>query len=267
MTSAFNVLRQNEVALQSSTHSDIYTEIAQAIVRHQALRDLDRFGEILKERPLHKKGLATFFGTIWAFFKDIPGGIATLGVRLTDDWIREDTWNATAKAAYVLYASVDEYGLQQHHKRMLPSHHQMFKELTSHLGLDDADLFDRSNVLPEGRALGNLTHRLYRSESIGEALGFHLASEMTSSREFQYFLSGFQAHAGHYGLKDEDDPVLAFFQVHCEVEPMHVSTGRDILISYLERDARIGTQGMAGAIAFMDGFGAMFAALNKALTD
>jgi len=108
---------------------------------------------------------------------------------------------------------------------------------------------------------------MYRSEFLGEALGFHLASEMTSSREFQYFLEGFKKYAREYGLVDEEDPVLAFFAIHCEVEPMHVATGREIVISYLEKNPGIAPQAMRGAMAFMDGFEHMFSALNRRLAD
>lgn len=243
-----------------------YNEIASAIIRHGALRELERFGEILSAQPLSHEGLATFFGTLWAFFKDVPAGIVALAARVTDEWIKEDRWNGTAKAAHILYASVDEYGLHQHNKHMLPTHHQMFKALTTHLGLSDAELFNPHYILPEGTAMGNNTYRSYRSELLGEALGFHLASEMTSSREFQYFLKGFQRYAASYGLRGEDDPVLAFFAIHCEVEPMHVATGREIIISCLEKNPSIAPQAMRGAMAFMDGFEHMFAALNQRLT-
>jgi pyrroloquinoline quinone (PQQ) biosynthesis protein C len=88
---------------------------------------------------------------------------------------------------------------------------------------------------------------------------------MTSSREFQYFLKGFQKFASHYGLADVDDPVLAFFSIHCEVEPMHVATGREIIISYMEKSPAIAPQAMRGAMAFMNGFEQMFTALNRRL--
>lgn len=268
---------QNSAVIRSGervTRSEIYkvceagyNEVASAILRHAAFKELGRFGEVISARPLTHQDMALFFGTIWAFFKDVPAGIVALAARVTDEWIREDMWNGTAKAAHILYASVDEYGLHQHSKHMLPTHHQMFKQLTTHLGLPDAELFNSHNVLPEGTAMGNNTHRMYRSEFLGEALGFHLASEMTSSREFQYFLKGFQLYASEYGLVDEDDPVLAFFAIHCEVEPMHVATGREIMISYLEKNPSIAPQAMRGAMAFMDGFEQMFAALNRHLGD
>lgn len=190
-----------------------YNEVANKIVHHPAMSELEKFGGIIFSRPLSRPEMALFFATIWAFFKDVPAGIVALAARVTDEWIKEDMWNGTAKAAHILYASVDEYGLHQHSKHMLPTHHQMFKQLTTHLGLSDTELFNPQYILPEGTAMANNTHRMYRSEYLGEALGFHLASEMTSSREFQIFLKGFQKYAEEYGLVDEDDPVLAFFAI------------------------------------------------------
>lgn len=232
------------------------------------MKDLEIFGNILHDRSLSQDELALFFATVWAFFKDVPAGIIALSANITDQLHkdRETVWEASKMAAYVLYASVDEYGLHQHHRQMLPTHHEMFKELTEHLGVTTDDFFNEKFRLPEGVAMGNNTFRYYRSELIGEALGFHLASEMTSSREFQYFLRGFQAHSAQYGLSNEDDPVLAFFAIHCEVEPMHVSTGKDILSYFLDRDDKTFEHAKRGALAFMDGFGDMFAALNTKLS-
>lgn len=259
------VVRQNEVARGATCGDDAYMKIATAITGHRAIKVLDDFGQILAKKPLQHDERAIFFGTVWAFFKDVPSGIISLAARVTDDWMRDDPWNGSAKAAHILYASVDEYGLHQHAKHMLPTHHHLFLNLITHLGLTDKDIFNPKNVLPEGTAMGNNTHRMYRSDSIGEALGFHLASEMTSSREFQYFFEGFKKYSESYKLEGEDDPVLSFFAIHCDVEPMHVATGRDILVSYINRDPGLATHAMKGAIAFMDGFGQMFEAINRKL--
>jgi hypothetical protein len=259
------VVRQNEVARGASSADDQYMKIAKAITGHRAIKVLDDFGKILAEKPLQHDERAIFFATVWAFFKDVPSGIIGLAARVTDDWMRNDPWNGSAKAAHILYASVDEYGLHQHAKHMLPTHHHLFLNLITHLGLSDKDIFDPKYVLPQGTAMGNNTHRMYRSDSIGEALGFHLASEMTSSREFQYFYEGFKKYTESYKLEGEDDPVLSFFAIHCDVEPMHVATGRDILVSYINKDPAIAIQAMKGAIAFMDGFEQMFEAINNEL--
>ncbi len=260
------VVRQNEKAKGIGSADDEYTRIATAITRHQAIQELDDFGRIISDRPLNPDELALFFSTVWAFFKDVPSGIISLAARVTDDWMRDDPWNGSAKAAHILYASVDEYGLHQHTKHMLPTHHHLFLKLINHLGLTDKEIFSQEYMLPEGVAMGNNTHRMYRSDSIGEALGYHLASEMTSSREFQYFFEGFKKYSDVYKLTGEDDPVLSFFAIHCDVEPMHVATGRDILVSYINKDPKIANHAMTGAMAFMDGFANMFKALNDKLS-
>lgn len=133
-----------------------------------------------------------FFATLWAFFKDVPSGILSLAAKITDELLDTQTWQASAQAAYILYASVDEYGLQQCQNRMLTTHHQMFEELITHCGLSHDDIFNPKYVKPSGTAMGDRTYRYYRSNKIGEALGFHLASEVQS--EVLCFLNQWRKH-------------------------------------------------------------------------
>jgi len=135
--------------------------------------------------------------------------------------------------------------------------------LTEHLGISPKDLQSENYILEEGKALGRLTSEFYRNRPISEGLGFHLASETTSSREFVHFLNGFRKHKDHYGIQQDGDPVLDFFYVHTLVEPLHKSNGRKIIELYLERDPSIVSGVRAGAFAFMDGFGDIFGALNR----
>ena len=196
----------------------------------------------------------------------MPSGIITLSARITEDLVITKPWEATQQAAYILYASVDEYGLHEHSKHMLPTHHQLFKQMTEKLGLSDQQVLGEDYVDPAGLRMGQLTRDYYCNLSLGQALGFHLASEMTSSREFRHFLRAFQAHAETYGLEGENDPVLLFFKIHCEVEPMHVSTGKDILAYFLAQDSQVEADAMEGAMTFMEGFGAMFESINERVT-
>ncbi|TBR43572.1 iron-containing redox enzyme family protein [Marinomonas agarivorans] len=242
----------------------MYSDIAASIVTHKAILELDKFGQLIQAQPLSKQELATFFATMWAFFKDVPSGIVCLGAKITDELLDKYPWEASATAANVLFASVDEYGLQSQ-ESMQKTHHQLFKELASHFNITDQDLYSEEHRLQAGTAMGDSTYRYYRSSKIGEAIGFHLASEMTSSREFQYFLSGFERFPEHYNLIHPNNSELLFFKIHCEVEPMHVATGRDVLIKCLDNDESIYQDAMRGAQAFMNSFGALFKALNQTL--
>lgn len=232
---------------------------------HAAMEELSRFGVLLEENPLDHDGLRTFFATMGAFFWDIPTGILALALRICDDWAAREPRDATAQGAYILFADVDEFGLHDQHQGLLPTHHQLFRELTGHLGISEEDLVDPRYVLSAGSALGSRTTQYYRHQTIAESLGFHLASETTSNREFRYFLRGFGAHPTHYGLQDEADPVLLFFKVHTIVEPMHKHRARQIIESYAQADPDFLAGVRAGAMAFMDGFDELFRAVNEAV--
>jgi len=229
---------------------------------HEAMAELASFGTTLLRTPLDADGLRTFFASMGAFFWDIPTGILALALRVSDDWAVRERYDATAMGAYILFADVDEFGLHAQHKGLLPTHHQLFRDLTGHLGITMEDLRDPRYVAPEGEALGRRTTEFYRHQPIGYALGFHLASETTSNREFNFFLDGFRAHANHYGLRADDDPVLDFFVVHTIVEPMHKSRARELIEIYAQHDPAILTEVRAGAMAFMDGFADLFRAVN-----
>lgn len=239
-------------------------DLERHISEHYAMKELSYFGELLASAPLNGYGLKTFFATMDPFFKNIPTGVLALALRISDDWMERDRYNATAMGAYVLFADVDEYGLQHmQSKGLQPTHHQLFLELTHRLGITKEDLKDQRYRLAAGCEFGNHTTEYYRTRSIGEALGFHLASETTSSREFIYFLKGFQAFKEVYGLKSNHDPVLEFFRVHTLVEPMHKAMGRSIIDIYYEENPEILEDVEKGVLAFMEGFGKLFQALNK----
>lgn len=257
-------IQSNEMAINSSKADLMYSEVASSIVTHQAILELDKFGQLIQTQAMSKQELTTFFATMWAFFKDVPSGIVCLGAKITDELLDKYPWEASATAANVLFASVDEFGLQNQ-DRLQKTHHQLFKELVSHFHIDEQNLYSEQYLLQAGTAMGDSTYRYYRSSKIGEALGFHLASEMTSSREFQYFLSGFEKFPEHYNLTHPNNSELIFFKIHCDVEPMHVATGRDVLVKCLEMNQDAYEDALRGAKAFMNSFGLLFNALNQIL--
>lgn len=234
---------------------------------HAAVKELVAFGKLLASKPLDARELRTFFATMGAFFKTVPTGILALALKISDDWMeRGNRYGATAMGAYILYADVDEFGLHDLRNGRQRTHHQLFQELTAHLKISEADMQDARYLLPAGQILGERTTEYYRHRSIGEALGFHLASEVTSSEEFVYFLNGFLKFKEHYGVKDDEDPVLHFFRVHTVVEPMHKSMGREMIEIYAAQDPTVLKQVEAGAMAFCEGFADLFRALNQAIS-
>lgn len=251
------------------TRTDFNTtkDVEAAIQAHEAFAMLDYFGDLLAREPLSHQHQALFLATLRAFFREIPGGILSLALRVTDDWEARHEYEGTAKGAFILYADVDEYGLHDLDLGKLETHHQMFRRLAEHLGVHSRELGDPINILPEGIRMGSLTTEYYRQKPIAEALGFHWASEATSCQEFNLFLRGFQKHASAYRLTGDDDPVLAFFRVHTLVEPKHKANSIGIIEAYqaMTGDSAVLQAAWQGAKAFLDGFAEMFAAINAAV--
>jgi hypothetical protein len=67
----------------------------------------------LRKKPLDGAGLRLFFASTAEFFREVPGGILALALRLTDDWMPHARFGAVEKGAQILYSAVDEFGLHQ----------------------------------------------------------------------------------------------------------------------------------------------------------
>jgi pyrroloquinoline quinone (PQQ) biosynthesis protein C len=232
---------------------------------HSAFNELRTFGEALSEKPLNATELKIFFSSLWAFFEAFPSGILALALRVTDDWATRDPWNATAKGAYVLFADVDEYGLQEVNRKIHRSHHEMFKEFTTGLGVSPEDLVNPEYILPEGRKLGELVSKLYRRESLAKGLGMHLASELVASIEFKYFLNGFQQQRSAYGIASKNDPALTFFRIHTLVEPEHLARNCELIEMYLDNNLINIEDLKNGAQLYLDGFKEFYSKFNAIL--
>ena len=176
-----------------------------------------------------------------------------------------DRLNATAEGALILFAAVDEYGLHEMQAGPQRTHHQLYIDVLRHFGITVEDMLDEANILPEGKAMGRRTAEYYRWRSVPEAMGFHFASEATSNIEFGWYLAGFKTFAEEYGLLADGDPALHFFVIHTEVEPGHRDMGREIIKRYARTHKGITPAVVAGITAFLDGYGALFAALNRRL--
>jgi hypothetical protein len=235
--------------------------IARRVEIHPGMRSLQAFGEGLARVPLMKAELRIFLASTAEFFREVPGGILALALRIADDWMTCDRFGAVSRGAQVLYSAVDEFGLHQLHRGVQESHHEFFRRMAAGFGVLESELVDPVNVVPEARAMADLTRLYYRERSVAEGLGFHLASELTSDVEFNICLEGFRNFPMEYGLSGPDDPKLGFYLIHAQVEPMHGSTSRSAVIAHLQRDAAAELEVCAGVEAFMDCYGAFFRAL------
>jgi hypothetical protein len=240
--------------------------LALRIDSHPGLFLLKRFSEHLHKQALEGTALRVFFASTAEFFREVPGGILALALRLTDDWMPHERFGAVEKGAQILYSAVDEFGLHQLRRGVQASHHAFFLETAAAFGVSRAALEDPAAITPAAREMAALTALFYRRRPIGESLGFHLASELTSDVEFTLCLEGLRAHAAEYGLTGPDDPKLGFYLIHTQVEPMHGSSSRTAVRDYLARRPHCAEEIAAGADAFMEGYGRFFAALTERLS-
>ena len=239
--------------------------VAVRIESHPGMFALKGFGEQLRKRPLDPAALRLFFASTAEFFREVPGGILALALRLTDDWMPHDRFGAVEKGAQILYSAVDEFGLHQLRRGVQASHHAFFLETAAAFGITRAALEDPAAITPVAREMAALTALFYRRRPVGESLGFHLASELTSDVEFTLCLEGFRAHPDAYGLAGADDPKLGFYLIHTQVEPMHGSSSRTAVRDYLQRKPDCAGEIASGVEAFMDCYGRFFATLTEHL--
>lgn len=260
-----------ETMLSNPAHNDLqgkcvipsYTDIEKEIFSHRGFSELEKFGLGLQSRPLTNDEVRVFFSSLSAFVGDIPGGILSLALRITDEYMPSDPLNATGKAAAILAAAVDEYGLHDTNNGIQRTHHQLFIDVIANWGLKPEDLTNEMYIVPAGAALGRRTAEYYRRRSIPEALGFHFASEATSSVEFGWYLQGFEKFKDIYNLEGENDPALTFFVIHTEVEPCHREYGLQTIISHLHSEPKAWREVLSGIKSFMDGYADLFSAVNQ----
>jgi len=240
--------------------------VALRVESHPGMFALKRFGAQMLRQPLDPVQRRLFFASTAEFFREVPGGILALALRLTDDWMPHERFGAVEKGAQILYSAVDEFGLHQLKRGVQASHHAFFLETAAAFGVGRSDLDEAAAITQAAREMAALTALFYRRRPVGESLGFHLASELTSDVEFTLCLEGFQAHAAAYGLTGPDDPKLGFYLIHTQVEPMHGSTSRTAVCDYLARRPECAAEIAAGAEAFMDAYGRFFSALTERIS-
>jgi hypothetical protein len=242
----------------------IAAALERAIRAHSAWRELEAFGANLHARPISREGLLQFLASTSVTFREAPQSILHFAVRVTDDWIPRDRYRAQSIAAKILYSAVDEYGLHEAHKGFAATHSEVFLEMARRWGFSERELLDPSNSSPEAFALTDAITDYYRNRSVPEAAGFHVALERLSDREFQLCWLGFRQHWKAYELESPDDPTLEFYGMHTEQEPMHGTTGLDVVTEYATDQAQE-ERIYAGAAGFMEPYERFFADMNRRL--
>lgn len=240
-------------------------EILALMSSYDAQSLLHELEKNLTQTRLKKEKLALFFASLWAFYKETPNGILSLSLRLSDEWMTLNEWEATAQAAYILSANCDEFGLSDVHQGFQKTHHQLLLLSAAHFGIDKIQLKQADKILPQAIEMGAVSYDYYRMQSVGAGLGFHLASEYTSNLEFSAFLNGFLAHKKVYQLTDTKNPVVRFFKVHTIVEPYHQQLGETIIMRYLSQYPDAKNEVLKGIEGYFRAYMPFFKKLNQEL--
>ena len=233
--------------------------------RYNINRLLKGFEHNLCREPLSLTKLKLFFSTLWAFYKETPTGILALSLRLADQWMDIDEWEATSIASYLFHADIHEFGLESMEVGANLTHHQLFLRTCSYFNITRNDLQNPQYILNGGRYIGELSYQYYREYSIGEALGFHLDSEVTSEMEFNAFLNGFLAHKDHFGIQSKHDESMELFFIHSVVEPEHSDNSEKLIEIYSRQFPDNISLIQKGFDAYMEGYYRLFEDLNKNL--
>lgn len=245
----------------SQSIEDLKTDV----FSHPAVKVLEKFGENLRSRPLTRDEIRVLLASEGMFVLDVPPGILNLASRMTDEWFEIDAFQSTGRAARMLFAAVDEYGLNAVDSGLLPSHHQLYADMAAHWGITTEELLDDRYIVPTGREFAHVIRDYYRRRPIIEGLGFHVANEATAPLDFGVFLSTFQAHREAYGLQSKNDPVLNFLLVHDDVEVSHREMGVELVQLYTEGQPDLVARARHGVFAYMEIYGKFFAELNDAM--
>jgi Iron-containing redox enzyme len=235
------------------------------VFSHPAVKVLEAFGNNLRSRPLTRDEVRVLLASEGMFVLEVPPGVVALASRITDEWFEIDAFQATGRAARILFAAVDEYGLNAMDSGLLPSHHQLYADMAAHWEISAEELLDDRYIVPTGRDFAHVIRDYYRRQPIVEALGFHVANEATAPLDFGVFLKTFQTHRDVYGLRAENDSVLDFLLVHEDVEVSHREMGVEMVQLYTEGRADLVMRARQGVLAYMEIYGKFFAELNDAM--
>lgn len=255
----------SQYAHLSLSISDDIAALKETVFSHRAVNTLKKFEENLKSRLLTRDEIRILLASEGMFVLEVPPGIVALASRMTDEWFKKEPFAATGRAARILFAAVDEYGLNDMEHGLLPSHHQLYLDMANHWGIGAKELLDDRSIVPSAKEFAATISDYYRKRPIVEALGFHVANEATAPLDFGVFLATFREYREQYGLKAENDPHLNFLLVHDDVEVSHREMGVEAVQLYTSGAKAMVEQARRGVLAYMECYGRFFAELNDAI--
>jgi hypothetical protein len=240
-------------------------DLKQDVFSHPSVKVLERFGDNLQAQPLTREKIRVLLASEGMFVLEVPPGVLSLASRITDEWFEIDAFQATGRAARILFAAIDEYGLNAMDSGLLPSHHQLYADMAAHWGITTEELLDDRYIVPTAREFAHVIRDYYRQRPIIEGLGFHVANEATAPLDFGVFLKTFQAHREAYGLQAENDSVLNFLLVHEDVEVSHREMGVEMVQLYTDGRSDLVARARQGVMAYMEIYGRFFGELDEAM--
>jgi pyrroloquinoline quinone (PQQ) biosynthesis protein C len=206
----------------------------QTVTDHGAMRVLEAtFGEGLRHAPLPRDTLAWFLACHVASVRSVPTSILALAMRVSNELLQYDYFNAHAVAARTLFAAAHEYGLANTEQGITQTHFQLYREGLRSWGFDEHAILSDPRVFPECAEITAYIDDVAMHGPIAKALACHYALEEVADREFVLLWEGFSRHWQAYGLRGTDDPALRFYQIHTIQEPLHGEYGLHALTMYL----------------------------------
>ena len=240
------------------SHADAWREadsIYESCFRHSAMLALESFNDHLSTRSLSHAELTVFFASLAAFNRHTIGGIAILAGRLSDELLPHRPLTGHQIGAYVLDAAVDEYGLRES-----KTHVELAREFANHLGVSSMDIEARSNACRTALSLGDSLYSWYRERPPAFALGAHVASEVTSMKEFFAWHEVFLTFP-QYRLSMQT-PEFEYMRAHYVHEPDHMDNARTCIGRYLEVLPGHGVLLREGAEVYLREYRQMFRELD-----
>jgi len=248
-------------------NANFATYLGDYIRQHQGWKALETFGRLLSDKALDERAAKFFLASTSCFFREIPGGILALALRVTDDRIENGRFGAVTSASSILLAAVDEYGLGSNSTGNNKNHHQLFATMAQRFGVAESELHNPGFILPEAIDLARITRELYREGCVAKSVGFHFASEVTSDHEFELCYNGLANHLTVYAdgsAHIAPEKFLDFYYIHTIVEVEHGAASARAVELY--RASEIDRQALLdGADQFMEAYGAFWSALSRLL--
>lgn len=210
-------------------------KLEQVVRDHEAMNVLEAtFGTALKRAPFERDTLEWFLACHVASVRSVPTSILAVAMRLSNELMPHDYFNAHAVAARTLFAATHEYGLANSEVGITQTHFQLYRDGLRSWGFDPSAILRHPGVFPVCSEINAFIDDVAMHGPLAKALACHFALEEVADREFVLLWEGFSRHWQAYGLRGPDDPALSFYQIHTVQEPLHGEYGLQALMMYLE---------------------------------